>query len=159
MREYDQIISSIILIIVGFIVCLGSMRIGFGTFNAPGPGFLPFLAGVFLVLCSLPILIKASFEKKPKVAYPQKPVNLRKSIKAIIGFFAYTLLLSTLGYAIGTFLLMLFLFKGVENLKWRWAVITAVLTVLASYILFDFWLQCMLPKGLFDLRVLKGWIF
>jgi hypothetical protein len=68
--------------------------------------------------------------------------------------------LPILGYIIGTFLFMLFLFKGVETLKWKWSVITAIITVLASYLIFDIWLKCMLPLGvIIDVKDLVLWIF
>lgn len=158
MTGHDRI-SSIVLIIIGMIYCFASVRIDLGTFRSPGPGLVPFLAGVFLVLSLLPTLISSIFEKKLKVLSPVEPVSLRKGIKAIIGFSVYTFFLPILGYIIGTFLLMLFFFKGVETLKWKWAVIAAILTTLASYMIFDIWLQSMLPVGFIDIRGLMRWIF
>lgn len=158
MGKLDRI-SSIVLITIAVVVCLSSMRIGLGTFHVPGSGFVPFFAGVFLGLFSLPTLIRAILEKNSKKASPQEPVNLRKVIKVIITLYVYILFLSILGYLIGTFLLMLFFFKGVENLKWKWAVFTSVLIVLCSYLIFDVWLQCMLPVGFFDIKELMRWIF
>lgn len=157
MRRSDQI-SSIVLIIVAIVVCLGSFRIGLGTFNTPDLGFVPFFAGVFLGLTSLPTLIKSTLGKKSEIAAPKERVNLRKVIKAYIGLILYVASLPLLGYPIGTFLLMLFFFKGVETMKWRWAVLTGTLIVLGSYLIFDVWLQCMLPVGLVDIRWLTRWI-
>jgi len=157
MRKSDQI-SSIVLIIVAIVVCFASIRIGLGTFNTPDLGFVPFFAGVFLGLTSLPTLIKATLGKKSEIAAPQEHVNLRKVIKAYIGLILYVAFLPLLGYPIGTFLLMLFFFKGVETMKWRWAVLTGTLIVLGSYLIFYVWLQCMLPVGLVDIRWLTRWI-
>jgi putative tricarboxylic transport membrane protein len=151
MGRSDQI-SSIVLIIVAMLVCFSSIRIGLGTFDTPGSGFVPFFAAVFLGLSSLPTLIKATLGKKSEIAAPQEPVNLRKVIKAFIGLFLYIFFLPFLGYVIGTFLVMLFFFKGVETMKWRWAVLTGICIVMASYLIFDVWLQCRLPVGFVDLR-------
>jgi len=158
MGRSDQI-SSIVLIIVAIVVCFSSIRIGLGTFDTPGSGFLPFFAAVFLGLTSLPTLIKATLGKKSEIAAPQERVNSRKVIKAFIGLILYVSFLPLLGYPIGTFLLMLFFFKGVETMKWRWAVLTGILIVLGSYLIFDVWLQCMLPVGLVDIRKLTQWIY
>jgi putative tricarboxylic transport membrane protein len=157
MRRADQI-SSVVLIAVSIVVCFASIRIGLGTFNTPDLGFVPFFAGVFLGLTSLPTLIKATLGKKSEIAAPQERVNLRKVIKAYIGLILYVAFLPLLGYPIGTFLLMLFFFKGVETMKWRWAVLTGTLIVLGSYLIFDVWLQCMLPVGFVDIRWLTRWI-
>lgn len=158
MREKDRI-SSIVLLIIGVILSLASMKIGLGTIHAPGSGFWPFFAGVFLSLSTLPTLIRASLEKKSKEASLQELINFWKVVKVIIAFFAYTLLLSKLGYVIGTFLLMLFFLRGVETMSWKWTLIMTILTVLSSYVIFDVWLQCMFPVGLVDLRGLVRWIF
>ena len=158
MDEHNRI-SSIVLIIVAILVCIGSIRIGLGTFSSPGSGFVPFTAAVFLGLFSLPTLIKATLEKKSKEIFPHEPANLRKVIKTIVGLLIYILLLPRIGYVIGTFFLMLFFFKGIETLKWRWAVITAIATVLTSYLVFDIWLQCTFPVGLINIRGLARWVF
>ena len=158
MGKHDKM-SSIFLILVSIITCLGSIRIGLGTFGAPGSGFVPFIAGVFLGIMSLLILIKASRENKSKAILSQGRPNLRKVIKMILGLFIYVILLPILGYVVGTFLLMLFLLKGVETLKWRWAVATSILIVIVSYLIFDVWLQGMLPVGLVDIRRLTRWVF
>ena len=152
-------ISSIILIVLAIIICIASVRIGLGTFHSPGSGFVPFSAAVLLGLFSVPTLIKASFEKNFKKDLQQEPVHLGKVIKTILALLVYISLLSTLGYLIGTFLLMLFLLKGIENLKWKWAVFTSIFAVLTSYFIFDVLLQCMLPVGFFDLKKVMSWIF
>lgn len=158
MGKGDQI-SSIILILLAIVVCIASVRIGLGTFHSPGSGFVPFFAAVFLGLFSVPTLIKAYLEKNFKKGLQQEPVHLGKVVKTILALLVYISLLSTLGYVIGTFLLMLFLLKRVENLKWRWAIFTSIFTVMASYFLFDILLQCMLPVGFFDVKKVMLWIF
>jgi TctA family transporter len=158
MGRLDRI-SSIVLIIVAMTVCVGSIRIGLGTFHAPGSGFVPFLAAIFLGLFSIPTLIRATREKKSEITSSPEPIDLRKGIKAIVGLFVYISLLPILGYVIGTFLLMIFFFKGVENLKWKWALITAIITVVTSELIFDVWLQGMLPVGFIDFKEWIVWIF
>jgi hypothetical protein len=158
MGEYSRF-SSLVLIVIAIVVCIGSIRIGLGTLASPGSGFVPFIAALFLGLFSLPTLIKATLKKNSKETSFHEPINLRKVIKAVIGLVIYILLLPSIGYIIGTFCLMLFFFKGVETLKWKWAITTAILTVVASYLVFDVWLQCGFPVGLIDIKGLIRWIF
>jgi putative tricarboxylic transport membrane protein len=151
-------VTSLVLVVTAIVVCIGASRIGLGTFRSPGSGLIPFLAGVFLALFALAILIKSSLKEKSETISTPEQRDVRKVIKTITGMFAYVFLLPLLGYSITTFLLMLFFFKGIETLEWKWAIIASGIIWVVSYFVFDVWLQCQLPEGLFDLRRVMGWI-
>jgi hypothetical protein len=157
MNKGDRI-SSIVLIVFSIVICFASFKMGLGTIRTPGSGFLPFFCAVFIGLFSLPTLVKSILEQKLKALPSQEPISLRKVIRIILGLILYTLFLGLLGFKLSTFLFMLFLFRGIETIKWKWAVLFSISAVLFSYLVFDIWLQTMLPKSLILERVLN-WSF
>jgi putative tricarboxylic transport membrane protein len=67
----------------------------------------------------------------------------------IIVLFAYALLLPILGYLVATSGLLALLFGVIRGTR-LWAVVAgALFTALASYAVFNVWLQVQLPRGLF----------
>ena len=50
--------GSIVLVIIGVAITMGSFRYGFGSFEEPGAGFLPFFTGVsIIVFASIPLML------------------------------------------------------------------------------------------------------
>jgi hypothetical protein len=60
----------------------------------------------------------------------------------------YIFSLSILGFLVGTFLLLLFLFRIMEPLPWRTVILASIVTLGAAYLLFDVFLGTQLPKGI-----------
>ena len=146
--------SSLFLIGISILVSLASFKIGIGKSREPGPGFLPFLTSLVLLILSIIVLIKdlyasdhAGGEKNPFSAdLLKKPTGL---ILILIG---YTLLLKFLGFLITTFLLiflMLFVFDPNPKKIWKFIVI-GVIAANLSFIVFYKWLQVQLPMGVFQ---------
>ena len=62
---------------------------------------------------------------------------------------AYTILMEILGYILATFLLMWGMFYDWEKKNWAWSLLFSIVTALGSYIMFEVWLRCQLPHGVF----------
>jgi len=60
---------------------------------------------------------------------------------------AYTAFLEVLGFLLATFLLLLFLFRGIEPQRWVVSIGGSALTSFITYALFELWLKTQLPKG------------
>jgi hypothetical protein len=56
--------------------------------------------------------------------------------------------LNLAGFWIATFLLMIFLFKGVEPTRWLIAVTSSLITVFLSYVVFKVLLLVEFPQGI-----------
>ncbi len=151
MRKYD-IWSGLFLLALGAVLCKGSLELGLGTWTVPGPGFLPFGAGLLLVAFSTGILVLAAARKeKSNDLMPQKiwrsPENRRAVLLLLASLILYNLLWTQLGFSLTTFLFMGFLFRFVGKRRW-WVTITgAVLTSLTAYLLFQVLLRSQLPTG------------
>jgi putative tricarboxylic transport membrane protein len=125
-------------------VCIESVRLGLGTFQQPGPGFLPFGAAATLGVLSLALIAFAHFGRtKIREAWPN-PGRIFTVFLALLGF---TLLLEWLGFLLSAFLLVGFLLKVVEARSWRFSVAVATLVAGGSYVIFDVWLRAQLPAG------------
>ena len=135
---------------ISIFVCVEAIGSKIGTFQSPGPGFLPFLGGVILGSLSI-ILIVTNFLKKKgdeMVTYLWKGRGWGKICLILLALFIYAILLPKLGYLITTFGLMIILFGVKERPKFWIQVLSALITALATYVIFYVLLQVQLPKGI-----------
>ncbi|MBI5579199.1 MAG: tripartite tricarboxylate transporter TctB family protein [Deltaproteobacteria bacterium] len=123
-------------------------RLGFGTFGRPGPGFLPFLAGTCLSVLAGVGLIQTVVQKPAAAAgggFHAADILRIGLVSAVL--FIYVFLWDIIGFPASTFLLLLFLFRCVEPLRWRTVFVAAGLTLAFTYILFSVLLGARLPAG------------
>lgn len=123
-------------------------RLGFGSFGRPGPGFLPFLAAICLAVLALAGMIQTVVHKPGAQAGSGfRPADILRIglVSAIL--FVYVVLWDFIGFLVATFLLLLFLFRCVEPLRWRTVFAAACLTLAFTYVLFAVLLGARLPAG------------
>jgi hypothetical protein len=127
-----------------------SARVDIGSFKSPGPGFLPFLAGIVLGAFGIVLVINAVLKKarQERKANLWKGLEWHKVIIILTSLIAYAILLPSVGYLILTFALMLLLFGVVERPRFWVRLVSALITVFATYLVFYVWLNVQLPKGL-----------
>jgi putative tricarboxylic transport membrane protein len=143
-----HIIANFFWLALSAAVCIESIRLKIGSFHAPGPAFLPFFAGLLLGILSFISLVQSLKEKEEEGTRIWGDVSPLKLILMLIVLFLYTALLKTMGFLIGTFLLLIFLFRVVEPLRWRTVLIASLLTIGTAYLLFGILLESQLPKGI-----------
>ena len=143
-----HIIANFFWLALSAAVCIESIRLKIGSFHAPGPAFLPFFAGLLLGILSFISLVQSLKEKEEKGTRIWGDVSPLKLILMLVVLFLYTALLKTMGFLIGTFLLLIFLFRVVEPLRWRTVLIASLLTIGTAYLLFGILLESQLPKGI-----------
>jgi uncharacterized BrkB/YihY/UPF0761 family membrane protein len=139
---------SILFLILSVFICLGSVKMGIGKLNEPGPGLMPFGGGILLGILSFADLLlrNARGLKGEEIGF--KGVRWSRLFLIIITLFAFTLLLPILGYLITTFLVMLFLYKSIEPQKWWVALSGAFLSTILTYLLFAVALKSLFPEGI-----------
>lgn len=137
----------------GILFVVGSLMQGLMRKGVPGPGFLPFISGIFLIALSFMVLIPALSNKKTENGatqaakfFPEKD-SLKKVLLALVGLFAYGVSLEYTGYLINTFFLMLLMARLIQRVKWRTVLILSLSTAILSYLLFVVLLNVQLPKG------------
>ena len=142
--------SSLVWLGVGIIFIVGSLRQGLFRRGIPGPGFLPFIIALSLIVLSFMVFFPALSRKKKDAVevenfFPEKG-SFNKILFGLIALFAYGFALEYTGYLITTFVFMIFTSRIMERGKWTGPLIMAVLTAVLSYLLFVS-LEVQLPRG------------
>lgn len=124
-----------------------SSKIPFGTLADPGPGALPMLLGIALLVCSVVVMAAGrSGERLYTIAWRPE----RRHAAAILGTLAFmALAMERLGYRITIFLALLFLTALVEKKGWIAGTIFAAAFSLGTFGLFHTLLHVQLPRGPF----------
>jgi len=141
------IIANLVWLALAAAICTESIRLKVGSFQMPGPAFLPFFAGALLGILSLISLVQTWREKETQEAGPWGGTPFLKLALLLGVLFIYTALLEVLGFVLGTFLLLLFLFRVVEPVGWKTVILVTVLTMGGTYLLFGILIESSLPKG------------
>jgi putative tricarboxylic transport membrane protein len=143
-------LSGFFWLIISISVCVMSIGIEIGTIHSPGPGFVPFWSGVALGMFSIALLIMNFLKGKgeEKISSLWKGMEWHKVILVLASLFIYAILLPRLGYLLATSGLLALLFGIMRRQKLWTQVGIAVITALASYLLFYVWLDVQLPKGI-----------
>jgi putative tricarboxylic transport membrane protein len=149
MNLYDPW-SGLFWLAVSLFVCIESIRTGYGTFHAPGPGFLPFWSSLVLGASGIIILVtrRPKGKSKGKIRDLWTGTEWRKVIAVLFALFLYLFLLPVIGYLVTTFGLMAFLQGIIGHSKMWTRGGTALVIVVASYVIFDLLLGVQLPKGI-----------
>ena len=143
-----------IWIIIGGAICFLSWRIHLGSFREPGAGFVAFASGVALVVIGTIMAFSKTFlrlscdsdpnKDRPFFKLPKLPVIY--TVTVLVG---YGLVLDRLGYLITTFLVMFALFYNRGANRFLPSALASLLTVVSTYLIFETWLRCQLPRGIF----------
>jgi len=135
---------------VGIIFVVGSLRAGLFRKGIPGPGFLPFVIAMSLIVLSFMIFFPALSRKKEDAVkienFSPEKESFKKVLLGLMALFAYGFALEYTGYLITTFVFMIFTSRIMERGKWTGPLIMAVLTAVLSYLLFVS-LEVQLPRG------------
>lgn len=149
MRRND-LMSSLFFSVVGLLIMAGSLGMPVGRLGEPGPGFLPLIVGILLVVIS-GIVFRQSL--KSKVADQKVPGLDRKQLFKVLtmclALILYAVALKPLGFVLVTFLLIVFLFRAIGNYQWKVSIAGAILITLCFYLLFKVWLEVQFPMGPF----------
>ena len=144
------IVYDVFLFAFALLVCLGSLKLGFGTFSQPAAGFLPFLSGLLLGMLSLIDFISGvlvHWEADKKDAGIWSSIHWKKLLSTLVILVLYIGLLPKLGFSIGTTLLLLFLFRLMEPRPWWIVIVLSVGIAGIFYLGFEIVLGAQLPRG------------
>lgn len=148
-------IFSLFLIGLSIIICIGSLKLGMGSFRNPGPGLIPFITSSLIFCLSLLIFImdfiKVDESEDERPFFVRK--NLQKPVTLVVVLSGYTFLLNIFGYLVTTLVLiflMLFIFDPDLQKWWKYLTIGTVVAFL-SFVIFCKWFQVQLPIGIFQI--------
>jgi putative tricarboxylic transport membrane protein len=149
MKKRDRY-SSLFWAGVGLYIAYEGHQLKLGTLGSPDSGFFIFWTGIVLTGLSLVLFSQTLFSLKEaggrRVSWGGP--RWTKGAKMMAALLLYALLFKWLGFIVSTFLLLLFLFKGLEPQKWRVALILAGATTAVCYFVFGSLLELQFPAGL-----------
>jgi len=143
-----DLFSSLFWIASGALIILGSLRLPLGGPQNPGPGFLPFLVGVLMLILSVALLVRSAHFKAEKRTEPAavSPKSFKLvGTAAVLFLFAFAF--PHLGFLPATIPLMIFLSRVIGELNWKISLAIGFLTSFAMYALFKIWLKVQFPVG------------
>lgn len=148
----DQVSTGAFLV-VGVAICLQALSYQLGRLSSPGSGFMPFVAGAAIVVCSGIGFVNATLRRRAgeRWSNPMEDARWSRAPLVIGALGAYALLLAPLGFLIGTFLFIAFMLRAVVPMRWPVVIGAALAASLLSYAVFDLWLKAQLPRGAWGL--------
>lgn len=149
MRTY--VCAEVLLTAFAGLVCLGSLKLGFGRFSDPGAGFMPFLSAFLLGVLSLVdlasgVLSRWNADKKDGEIWSN--IDWARLLSTLGMLLLYLLLLPVLGFSLPTILLLLILFRLIERRPWWFVALFSIVTTVMFYVGFEIILGAQLPKGI-----------
>jgi putative tricarboxylic transport membrane protein len=148
LNHYNRL-SALFFMSVGIFFSLYGRTVEIGTWNEPGPGFLPFWAGVVLAVMGFFLLLGSFKRKEWPVMPPFFPLadSWKRILIAFVSLIAYLLLLKPLGFTLITFLFIAFLIKTVFPQSWLRTLVVAGCTAILARVLFINLLETQIPLG------------
>ena len=137
---------------IGFagVVCYGGLRLGFGSFQQPHAGFMPFLSGLVLGLLALIDLVSglvARWKDEKTDHEIWGNIHWGKILLTLAVLSVYTAFFTTVGFTLSTILLLLFLFRVMEPKPWWVVLVSSVVCTVLFYVGFKIGLDSQLPRG------------
>jgi len=151
MKNLD-LISGIILLVVGAALFFQSLSYPIGTFRTPGAGLFPLIASIFLIGLSAALTLQALLPKKgkpitPPPFFPEKGA-FRRILLGVVGMIGYRYLLPVIGFGPSTGIFMLFLIRFLGGYGWKISLFYSAVSAVFFYYLFQVWLQIPMPLPL-----------
>lgn len=154
-QKNRDVASSLVCIGIGILFCIGSVKFGDIRAKFPNAGFFPFIAGAILVFLALIQLIGTltagrAEEDKGEDFFPEQ-YSVKRLLIALVILFLYAEALEYVGFSITNFLFMVLLLRALEPQGWKTVLVTAFLTSISCYVLFDILLKVPVPRGIFGI--------
>ncbi len=134
--------SGLFFFALSLFVLWESLRVGLGTSQKPGSGFISFCTGLMLAALSLALAYQGRRSQKFVERHP-RPVIL-----ALVSLFVYSFVIDYLGFIMATFFLLVVFFRLGEQRPWPTLLGMSALTTLLVYLVFGVLLQIYFPQGL-----------
>ena len=146
-RFYPELILKFILLLLGVVIVIASVKYGLGTIKQPGTGVFTLVLGVLILVAGL---IQTIFTGKKEDNEPlfQNITEIKRFVFAGLTLILWILGLSYLGFIIMTLVVTLIMSKVIGLEGWLKPIILSLVTSVFIYLLFDYWLYIDLPKGI-----------
>jgi putative tricarboxylic transport membrane protein len=147
-RQEEHPTVSVVLLVFGGAIAVGSLKYGWGTLDSPGAGFLPFFSGSAMAGFSVITLLQSLRRGWSPLGEAWKGARWLRPAIVTACLLLYAAFLRDLGFLIATVILMIYLYRMLEPSSWKETLFAALATTLGFYLVFQTWLQAQLPRGL-----------
>jgi len=146
--NYYNRIAGIFFLGIGIFFSLYSRSVEIGTWNEPGPGFLPFWAGITLSIMAAFLLIGSFKGRGPlRPSFFPEAASWKRVLMTFLALIAYNFLLTPLGFFLTTLLFIGFLLRFIFPQTIPRTLIVAFASAIVARLLFINFLETQLPKG------------
>ncbi len=143
------IIFSLFLILLALWIMVESYRLTIGSLKSPGPGFLPFFAGLLMSILVL-VNLQRTFLSSRRTDWAVSPYkNLMRVVYTLAVAIVTAVFFENLGYFVMGAFFLIMLMKVINNENWGRTVIITIFAMAMSYLIFIYVLEVQLPSGLF----------
>lgn len=149
-RKKADAITAVVLLAFSAFIIVNSLAMPISSQYGPGPGMFPLGLGVILAILSVALLwdgINPRVKDKPSKF--QNKRGLISSALLIAGLVGYALLITSLGYLLTTFLMVVFLMWVVARDSVKTTLLTALGVTFLLFLIFHVGLHVQLPTGPF----------
>src|SRR5574340_1065210 len=127
-----ETVSGFFFLGISMLVVWESLRMGTGTMQETGAGFLSLWAGLILACFSLVLVIRGWKADKGAPRVRHSGVTL----SALIALFVYSLIMDAAGFVVATFFLTAVLFHLAQRRPWWKTLGISAIVTAAAYVLF-----------------------
>jgi putative tricarboxylic transport membrane protein len=148
--KHPDLISGFFWLAIGLLLSIWSgVSYEVGSFTQPGPGFVPFVLGLLLILLASILLGQTRRSSLPSQR-PSSSCSSKGWKKAAYVLLIYVIgifLFEVIGYLFTFFLMILFLMHEIGSRTWKVSFLTALLSTLGVYLVFVSLLELQLPRS------------
>ena len=144
-----EVTAAGVVLAIGISLLAGSLGFSFLSAGTPGPGFLPLLIAIGIIVCGVTLLAGA-FRGRKTVEKPNWPslAGWWHVALLLVAMAIAFLFLEELGFLIATTLFMAVMIYALGERSWLMLLMVPPLSAIALYTIFAVWLRVPLPKGL-----------
>jgi putative tricarboxylic transport membrane protein len=157
-KNRKDLLSGFFFLALGIFIAVVSVKFSIWSQFGPDEGFIPLITAVLIAGPSLILILKSvNFAR-----VQENQIQLEKKEKGEVGTFRvasymiltmlYGLLFEKGGFLVSSALFLLFIIRYIERQGWRITAFVGLASIITSYLLFVYFLEILLPRGL-----LKWW--
>lgn len=144
-------VGALFWIVFGAAGIYGAQDLGLGTMEAPGSGFLTFVAAAFVTLMAVLVLIQSyrnDAAAQVRVADLWRGLMWGRAIAIVVLTVLFILAFETLGFFLCSFVLLVAIMRWLEGVDWKTSLSVPAVAVVGTHLLFQTILKISLPAGI-----------
>lgn len=148
-RKSAELAMAAFIFLLGAIVIVDSVRLGFGwqEIHGPRPGYFPFYIGLILCVASLVNVVRALMVRGADNKTFVEVGQLKLVLSVLVPTAVYAALVTWFGIYVPSVLFIGFFMRWLGKYPWWKVVAVALGTAVVLYLVFEKWFKVPLPKG------------